>query len=521
MGQNAENWLNRLFKKELTRREFINKSVKTGLAVGGTAAIATTGAEPLINAVNKGAELLGQNPPLPQAETKKAEAAEFKTIRPGVEYSQSLTDSLQRIVDIDEQIWKDAGMSDVDARGVFKGMVRLNGKEIALYERCAIKEENREAVRQSLFRDLTYERGLQLNAIEYFQFNEDEKKLIREMQTFGEPGSETPSILDMRKLLTLQGSENTFDKKTGVVNEILGKDGSISPIVPGVPEVQFSTDPYLSYKNEHNVPSVFVDYERSHYGQNGILVDRQLGLPISEPYWTIQITDGIKQWTLVQLFERGSMTYSQIRGTEIGITGNILVYALTGELNPQAVGGENPVDRLLNKETTTSDIASTTLNGKEYKVETRKTFSTKVRVDIDPALKEELIRLVAQDGEKNGFNDAKFIILGSKSEIPPGSWPPAGGGYRSITYGGEHHYAGEMGVQKINNMLLFFFWPNVEEIPFNDPNIIKDFNISMTSDFIKTSLSGGPYKDEILADSNPDYLALVWKGPFHFSLEKP
>ncbi|MCL5970212.1 MAG: hypothetical protein M1450_01785 [Patescibacteria group bacterium] len=517
MGQNPEGLVDKLLKTKFTRREVIEKGVETGAVIAGTAAIAATGIEPLSNTAAKITEAItGGKVKLPEAPTKKAEAqAEFRTIRPGVEYSQTMTDSLARIVGIDEQIWKDAGMSNIDARGIFKGMVRLNGTaEIALFERCAIKEENGTAVRQSLFRDLTYEAGLQLNATDYFQFNEDEKKRIREMQVFGEPGSETPNILDIRKLLTLQGDENTFAKKTGIVNEILGKDGSVSPIVPGVPEVQFSTDPYLSYQNKHNVPSVFVDYQRSRYGQNGILIERNLGLPISEPYWTIQMTDKIKQWTLVQLFERGSMTHSQIRGTEIGITGNILIYALTGELNPQARGGaENPVDKLLNKDTTISDSVSTTLNGKEYTVETRKTFSTSAKVVIDPALKPELMRLVSQDGEQNGFTKAEFIILGSKDEIPPGVVNSS----LNYKYNGAYRDFGQQGSQKYNNTVILYFAPNLSEIPFNDQSLMDNLRITLTSLFLTTTLSGGEYWKVENLPGKTDYINLMKQKPFQLT----
>lgn len=156
-------------------------------------------------------------------------------------------------------------------------------------------------------------------------------------------------------------------------------------------------------------------------------------------------------------------------------------------------------------------------NNRTYSVETRVVPDAPLRITAKPELKNEVARLVAQDGEKNGFTKAEIVVTQPtddiRAEIAPGVivqsrtdiWD-----YNTQQYVPVGYWT----VQQRNNSLTFFFAPG-NNLPLDNPEFMERANRTIAGRFFRMTASGGDPLSNVLAGKT-EYLDLISKTPFFF-----
>lgn len=157
-------------------------------------------------------------------------------------------------------------------------------------------------------------------------------------------------------------------------------------------------------------------------------------------------------------------------------------------------------------------------NNKTYSVETRVAPDVPLKITVKPELKNEVAKLVAQDGEKNGFIKAEIVVAQPITEAPRAGDEIAPGvavryakdvwDYNTQSYITVGYFA----VQQRNNSLTFFFAP-ANNLPLDNPEFMQRANRSIANSFFRMTASGGDPIANVFVQ-NPGHGELVNKTPF-------
>lgn len=213
--------------------------------------------------------------------------------------------------------------------GIDKGSLFLKGPdgkfyEFAAGERAFYHVVDGQLMRVLIVRDLA--RGkIELGLGKDFVLNQESLEIIAKKPITGEPGSQVPTLTQIRSTLTLEGAENYAPNKVGQ-------------------SIGFPWDQAVRYENGHNVSGIFDEAMKKKAGEKALEI---FGYPVSEPSVNKSVIKGVPtdiEWVLT---ERAALTNNpnnpQAMQVEGGLVGNLLIAALNhGNENLPAIGGPYP-----------------------------------------------------------------------------------------------------------------------------------------------------------------------------------
>lgn len=135
-------------------------------------------------------------------------------------------------------------------------------------------------------------------------------------------------------------------------------------------------------------------------------------------------------------------------------------------------------------------------NNITYATTTRVTPDAPHKAVIAPETKQQLVNVVVQDAQKNGFKEAAVIVLGTREQIPEN---PLNIGATSINLGyykgtgvDEPFFIGFFASHRIGDRVILYFAP-APNLPLNDPDILRGVNEAITRRFLSMTISGGNF----------------------------
>lgn len=174
---------------------------------------------------------------------------------------------------------------------------------------------------------------------------------------------------------------------------------------------------------------------------------------------------------------------------------------------------EQQLERFIER-TEVVDKVEQVRNGKTYSVETRAVPTASLKVTVKPELKNEVARLVAQDGERNRFTKAEIVVTQPTADIRAEIAPGVRARYTSDVWDyntQQYVRVGYLAIQQINNNLTFFFAPG-NNLPLDNPEFMARANWGISVFFLQMTVSGGdPLANWV---GNTEHTELLKKIPF-------
>lgn len=351
--QSIEDKGNDLLQRRVSRRGFLGGLGKLGLAAAGAAILGNAAiprsseASSTQTSSNDSASGFDTGPiantlskPDAQAELAHPDYYETLPAEASTEIGNGVwwgvrTGTMQAAIDQKKREYDAAGVSPEIAFGLpgvdeNKGSFFIKGPDNKFYEFALGARGVAHIVDGQLMRVLV-KRDLARGAIELrqgvdYQMSDEAKNIVASRPVTGEPGSQFPSLSQIRNELTLIGAENYAPQKSS--SESIG----------------FPWTTVDGYQNGHNTLGIFTQAQQNKAKDKALEI---YGYPIGEPRAGISVIKGQPVEIMWQPFERGDWTYNPGNPTEYqcegGLAGNQFIAALNhGNENLPAVGGEIP-----------------------------------------------------------------------------------------------------------------------------------------------------------------------------------
>lgn len=334
-----------------------------------------------------------------------------------------------------------------------------------------------------------------------------------------------PILLHMQEKnhLTIYGNQNQAASLVGqeVQCSVLDKDAVENTLSPDLPKV-----PIVATINGHNVSQDMWNFLAQDIGETWLM---QYGNPISEQFEVKAFFDGTRRPVWIQVFERRTVTIDpnnpnknfQKQG---GLDTLEFIYALTGkyvrtlpifepipapspEPTPPPTDGKPTAEQLA--QSPLIDSAEATINNKTYTVETRATTTSTQKITIRPELKDQLMKVIGEDGENAGYTKAEIIVLDSVkipydiSTILPNGVLTSN---TEIVRNGNTINMGYTAIQHEGDTMYFYYIPNIAITPDNPNDQFRSLDWSLSDKFLSDTITGGTGDANI--DDYPDHTAL-------------
>lgn len=152
----------------------------------------------------------------------------------------------------------------------------------------------------------------------------------------------------------------------------------------------------------------------------------------------------------------------------------------------------------------------TVLNGRIYTVESRISADAPYQANVKPELSQQLVELVAKDGQRVGFNRAVILIVKTADQLPAGNqvtWTavvPQDGQGKRITIG-------KTGSQWLSpdKILVYEFLPN-DNLPYSSQAFRDSLNGGTANGFLRTTYFGDMFGEGNL---DSEHVVLMNKNP--------